>query len=89
MTFKESVCLEHTLKLYGNSRPFLRSQTIRAYGPLDDEQSTLIDSPGRRYDLDGSNFKYGSRWDAKLLKENGILVSIWHYLSQKKNSIYI
>lgn len=87
--FANSKCeqkVKRTLKLYGNSRPFFRSQVIRAYGPVDDVQSTFMDSPGRRYDRDGSNFKNGSRCDAKCLKEkNENFISIYRVCDQTMN----
>lgn len=52
--------------LYGKVWPSLRSQINCAYAPIDDLQSTCIESPGRRYDFGGSNCKTGDFSIAKL-----------------------
>lgn len=41
--------------------PSKRSHTTRVFAPDDEIQSTLIESPGRKYDRDGSNLRYG-KW---------------------------
>lgn len=50
---------ELTLKLCGNSDPPMPSQMISAWGPAEDVQATEMESPGRRKDREGSNFRCG------------------------------
>lgn len=58
-----------TLKLYGKLFPPWRSHVTGAEDTEDDVQSTTIESPGRKYDFDGSNFKYGNLCSAKILQD--------------------
>lgn len=43
----------------GRAPPLFLCHVTFTYGPADDEQSTSIDSPGFKYDLDGSNWRNG------------------------------